>query len=102
MCVGEGFWAIHLRTGVDNATSYIDKVRLGDYAWDILKTRGVNVDDWHYHNKWKGERGFRTGKSTPRPAAAKRWEPNHVAMFPQGKGKGKGKASAKRWNIVQG
>ena len=90
--MGEGFWAIHIRMDVDNATSFIDKVRLGDYAWDILKTRGVNVSDWHYHIKWRGERGKSTGKSTPRPAAAKTWEPNHVAMFPTGKGKGKARA----------
>ena len=100
--MGEGFWATNLRKDDDNATSFIDKVRLDDHAWEILKTRGVNVDDWHYHHKWRGERGFRTGKSTPRPAAAKTWEPNHVARFPQRKGKGKGKTGAKRWNIVQG
>ena len=83
--LGEGHWK-----DVNSQSSKVDKVRIADKAWAILSDRGANVRAWMHYLKWRGACGKASGKSTPRPAPAQKFEANHVACFPGG-GKGKGK-----------
>ena len=88
--LGEGHWK-----NINSQSSNEEKVRTVDEAWAILSQRGANVRAWMEHFKWRGACGKASGKSTPRPAPAQQFEPNHVAFFPEG-GKGKGKRARLR------